>query len=98
MRKRAAAMKRSAARKSKSIPKVKAVSSSTDDVYNLLKAVNEITLKRMEDKIDRIRREQDNWVELFSSYARNQLNPMRNDVTAIKDRPTGYAPSPRKRR
>ena len=53
MQKKAAAIKKSAARKSKSFPKGKAASWSTDDVYNLLKAVNEITLKRMEDKNDR---------------------------------------------
>ena len=48
------ARKKSAARKSKSFPKGMAASWSTDDVYNLLKAVNEQTLKRMEDLIKAI--------------------------------------------
>ena len=36
----------------KSLPEAASPSWSTDDVYNLLKAVNEITLKRVENKID----------------------------------------------
>ena len=47
-------MQKKFGRKSKSLPKAKAVSWSTDDVYNLLKAVNEITLRRMEDETTRI--------------------------------------------
>ena len=49
MQRKSVATKKSAAL---SIPKAKAVSWSTDDVYNLLKAVNEITLKRMEDRMN----------------------------------------------
>lgn len=50
-------MATSTARRSKAaLPKPKAASYSTDDVFNLLKAVNEITLKRMEDKFDRFER------------------------------------------
>jgi hypothetical protein len=49
MQKRSTATKKSVARKSasrKSKPRA-----STDDVFRLLKAVNEVTLKRMEDKL-----------------------------------------------
>ena len=59
---------KSAALKSKAA-KSKA-SWSTDDVYNLLKAVNEITLRRMEDKEDRIKEtvaRVNNWVNSILS-------------------------------
>jgi hypothetical protein len=38
--------------KSKTLDETVSPSWSTDDVYGLLKAVNEVTLKRMENKID----------------------------------------------
>jgi hypothetical protein len=50
------APKKSASRGTKpAFPKKsKPASWSTDDVYTLLKAVNEVTLRRMEDKLDRL--------------------------------------------
>jgi hypothetical protein len=48
-----------------------AVSPSTDDVYNLLKAVNEVTLKRIENKID---------------YLTQRLAPAPDQTKAINDR------------
>ena len=44
---------------------------STDDVYNLLKAVNEVTLKRIENKID---------------YLTQRLAPVPDQTKAINDR------------
>ena len=46
--------RKSAITKSASRRKSRPVSWSTDDVYSLLKAVNEITLRRMEDQTTRI--------------------------------------------
>ena len=47
--------RRSIARRSKAaLPKAKAASWSTDDVYKLLDAVNRVTLRRIEDQATRI--------------------------------------------
>ena len=75
------ARKKSAARKSKSFPKGMAASWSTDDVYNLLKAVNEVTLKRMEDAINGNRRY---IVDLHNKLVNDHLLPMRREIQAIK--------------
>ena len=46
---------------------------TTDDVYNLLKAVNEITLKRMETKDDSI----------LNSLQQFELKRIEDDINAV---------------
>ena len=81
MQRKTAATKKSAPRKSKSVPKPKAVSWSTDDVYNLLKAVNEQTLKRIEDYAKAAYTQ---IVERTSRLEINFLNQMKQDIREIK--------------
>ena len=70
--------RRSASRKAKSFPKQKAAAWSTDDVYNLLKAVNEITLKRMENKSDAMStHNQDNFEYLINRVLANISSQIR---------------------
>jgi hypothetical protein len=52
---------------------------SVDDAYNLLKAVNEVTLKRIEDKHDILERN----VTQFMSDARDKLGTLIATVNAL---------------
>jgi hypothetical protein len=72
---------------------------STDDVFNLLKAVNEVTLKRMEDKADAInavtlKRMEDKQNRIFDAHMviHDRLNHI-EDKLGI-DRPKGPPPPP----
>jgi hypothetical protein len=68
-----------APRKSGRIKLAKRASWSTDDVYNLLKAVNEITLRRMENKNDSMNtRMQNNYEFLANTVLPNISNQIRD--------------------
>jgi hypothetical protein len=81
--------KKSKAKKTKpEVPEIKsetpdeavAPSWSTDDVYTLLKAVNEVTLRRMENKIDALTQ---------------RVTVLQDQAKAIKDRPEFNLPATR---
>lgn len=63
---------------------------STDDVYNLLKAVNEQTLKRIEDRAkgaeDYAKAAYAQIMERTGRLETNFLNQMKQDIQAIKAR------------